>query len=121
MSDALARLRAYSEQILAKGPKSFEVPELADPSTGAALRVYVLPMTAREKAAILRPLDEGDMMGMAIQTIINRARDEHGRPLFVPEDIEAFLEMRLDDVLERVAIQIGSLWANVTVEEARGN
>ena len=47
MSTALARLRAHSEALLAQGPKSFEVPELADPQTGEALRIYVWPITAR--------------------------------------------------------------------------
>jgi hypothetical protein len=117
--------RAYSDQLVAQGPKIIDVPEIVDPKTGGPLRVYVWPITGLQKRAIVAFYNEGDRVGMSVQTLIQRACDEHGNRLFVAEDIEALqnqiLTMCLGDLIERIAIKIGSLWANVTVEDARGN
>ena len=121
MSTALARLRAHSEALLAQGPKSFEVPELADPQTGEALRIYVWPITAREKGLILREVEEGDKGTALTKTIVLRARDANKQPLFSPDDLDALLDMSLDGLLERIASKISSAWPSVSTEEAKGN
>lgn len=121
MSDGLSLLKAYSAQLMASGPRSFEVHELIDPKTNAPLVVHVFPMNAREKSLVLRPLEDSDRMGAVIQTVVNRARAKDGSALFDESDIDALLELRLGELLESIALRIGEMWRHTTVEEARGN
>lgn len=120
-SDVMASLRAYSDALVARGPKSFVVPELLDRATGEPIRIFVWPITGLQKREIMKSVADGDKMGIVARTIVQRAMDENRRPLFAEKDIEDMLALSLGDLLEGISIQISQAWSLPTVEEARGN
>jgi hypothetical protein len=109
MSSVLDRA---TEHFSAQGRKSIDVPEWG-------CTVYYAPLTVMEKRRIFKPgLRPGDDQAVAVDALIEKARDEAGKPMFTLDDRETLLRKVDAKVVERVAL---ALLGGATAEETEKN
>lgn len=86
------------------GSQRLEVPEWGE--AGKPLVVTWTPLTIRERRAIFRPGKPQDDEQLAVDTLIQKARDEAGKPLFTLDDRDQLLHSADARVIARIAMAI---------------
>lgn len=94
-----------------------EVPEWG--TDGEPLRIWVRPATLAVRDKIYQAIKDGSLQGLAT-TLVVRARDEDGKPLFSQMDMRDLLNEVDPDVLARIVEEMNED-LNLTAEEAEGN
>lgn len=95
---------------------AIEVPEWGDDS--GPLKIYHTPLTLKEKQLIRNRRDSEGVMAAMAQTLIIKAKDALGNPLFTIEDKQGLMTGVDSDVVERVAAEIVN---GASVEEQEKN
>lgn len=91
-SNVMDRIRAHFD---APGRRSFEVPEWD-------LTIYTDPLTVRERSQIFKAADQGGLE-YQVETLILKAKDADGKPIFGPHDRITLLSKADPAVVERAA------------------
>jgi len=118
MSQVLERAKASFRARLSE-VRCIEVPEWGDES--GPLRIYVRPATLKERDAIYRHVSAGSLEAL-VETLIQRARDEEGKPIFRPVDRLELMRHVDPDVIARVVAEINGDEAELpSVEDAEKN
>jgi len=108
----IERARAH---FASAAPRPFDVPEWG--ITVHPKRENLTQRLARHATCAERGFDRANEIAYAI---IKLATDEHGKPLFSPEDRQALATEADPDVLERIALQLAGVDA-AAVEAAEKN
>lgn len=90
------RVRAHFDSL---GKRRIEIPEWQT-------TIYCTPITISERTAINSGLGENDTHGALVRTLIYKAKDESGAPLFTIADEPALLQRADSAIIIRVASEI---------------
>ena len=93
-----------TEHFSSQKVRKIVVPEWKD-SSGKSLEIFVKPMTLAEKRRLYKGT-KADDVGVLVDLIIMKARDEDNNRLYSPDDKDTFLFQVDPDVLSRVAEEI---------------
>lgn len=99
---AIDQLKAHFS---AQSVRVIEVPEWGDGS-GQPLLIYAKPLTLADKQRLRRVAQDGGDIEVLAYTLIYKATDAEGKPLFTVADKHALMHQVDPDVLARVAAQI---------------
>ena len=103
-------MKAQYRDRMSGGLLSIEVPELE-------LTIYHKPsLSLKQQAPISKLLSEGKHEEALVQTLIIRALDADGKPLFRGADKVELMNMCDPDIIARVCVEMSS-GDNITTEE----
>ena len=114
MSKLIERATAHFEEILAGGLKGpIEVPEWD-------AKIYYKPTTTMaEEAKIIELSQQGKTTEALVTTLIMRARDENGDPVFTGADRLKLMRGVDPKIILRIVTEMGS--SDEEIDEALGN
>lgn len=113
---ALERAEAHFRAQLAEEPSSIEVPEWGEP--GSPLVIYWRPVNLQTKDRIFQKAAQGSLESL-VTTLILRARDVDGAPLFREADRLRLMKHVDPDVIARIVTAMNAV--QFTVEDAVKN
>ena len=122
--EAIKAARASRERLLAHGPVKVEFEKWPLPD-GRPFTCYVFPTTCGEHDQIVAARARGEREGRSghydsfVETVILRARNEDGTPIFQPAQRSELMGSTLSDEIRELAILISA--CEPTPEEIRGN
>jgi len=102
MSAILDRAKAHFEARLSGEPSRIEVPEWGE--NGQPLVIYYKPMTLKAKSALSVFAD--NPFEYAVESLIRRALDADGKPIFRPVEKVEIMRHVDPDVVERIVISM---------------
>lgn len=101
---AIDRVKAHWADTIS-AVREIEVPEWGDES--GPLVIHVRPTNMAQRSKLFK-LAKEDELATAAETLVLRARDKDGAPLFSPKDAETLMTSCDPDVLVRVAMAINT-------------
>lgn len=115
MSDVLERAKGHYLAKISE-PKLILVPEWGDEN--GPFEIYSRPMNLKEQSRILRKYQE-DSTEALVETLIVRARDKNGEPIFKPVHRTELMREVDSDVIGRIVSEMNA--EDDSQEEAEGN
>lgn len=115
MSAALENAKAHFKELLENAWRTLEVPEWGEP--GKPLVIHFRPMNLRQQDAIYKHVKEGSLESL-VETLIQRAKDGEGKPLFRSVDRRELMNLVDPAVIERI---VSAMADDLSVEDAEKN
>lgn len=116
--NAIDRVKSHWSERLTE-VREIKVPEWGD--ADGPLIIHVKPTNMAQRSRLFKLAQEGSLMAVA-ETLILRARDKDGLPIFTGKDAETLMKEADPDVVTRVAGEIngdmGDLTKSVEGEDA---
>lgn len=106
----LERASAHFTEQLQNHTGSVSVPEWGT-------TIYYRPMNGKQRDAILKCVNDGNLFEALVESIILRARDEDGKAMFRRIHKREFMSRIDPKVVERVASEMGTLDSALLDEE----
>jgi len=99
---AIDRVKAHWSELITQR-REITVPEWGD--AGGPLVIHVRPTNMAQRSKLMK-LGQANDLAFCAETLILRARDADGAPLFTPKDADTLMTSCDPDVLVRVAGEI---------------